>query len=317
MKNIGKKINILFVGFLLLGLYLVHGPIQVAFGAGFDCAKASTDMEKYICKYQEISDLDSILTKVYTERLSQLSGSERTKLVQEQRTWLEERDYCMGHVPDPRWFCVVDSYRSRIVALGGIEQLIEYYGKLCADDEWQCIPAGDFALKNGNQDAALEYYGVMCDADRDGDHGDTCYKKAVLLEQQGRVDEARALYIKTCEFRHHNEACYAAQRLTVGIDENDSWAGLYKNHLGTMLVTKIADSEYRLVIDAYLDHRNSCNFSGSFTVVEGMAEVRPKEANLECKPTLKKSEDDLIFDDIENGCRSMCKTRVFYKSSGF
>ena len=68
---------------LALGLMLLTSP---AFAASFDCAKASTEMEKAICGNPELSALDEEIAEVYR----QLSRDSRyhSLMKDDQRHWL-------------------------------------------------------------------------------------------------------------------------------------------------------------------------------------------------------------------------------------
>lgn len=60
------------------------------FGASFDCAKATTKVEKMICADPELSVLDEKLHIVYKKALGK--SSDKAKLIQEQRDWVKERN---------------------------------------------------------------------------------------------------------------------------------------------------------------------------------------------------------------------------------
>jgi len=61
-------------------------------GPSFDCAKATTTIEKMICADAELSRLDLELGRLYEIALKQAPKPER--LLKQQRTWLKERDRC-------------------------------------------------------------------------------------------------------------------------------------------------------------------------------------------------------------------------------
>ncbi len=62
-------------------------------GAGFNCAKASTPIEKTICADAKLSDLDGFLRVAYKEALSNTSNP--TALKAEQQKWLKSvRNTC-------------------------------------------------------------------------------------------------------------------------------------------------------------------------------------------------------------------------------
>ncbi len=70
-------------------LSLAAGP---AAAAGFDCAKASTPQENWICADPHLSDLDGRMSALYGQLLRQSSGGEKKALRDSQRAWLKMRD---------------------------------------------------------------------------------------------------------------------------------------------------------------------------------------------------------------------------------
>jgi uncharacterized protein len=95
------------------------------FGASFDCAKASSNIEKMICANPELSTLDDNLSKVFKEALK--STNDKDQLKKEQFLWMKERDYCKENV------CVQKSYKNRISELN-IFATDEPKSKLNVDD---------------------------------------------------------------------------------------------------------------------------------------------------------------------------------------
>ncbi|WP_439671216.1 Lysozyme inhibitor LprI N-terminal domain-containing protein [Cupriavidus necator] len=72
-------------------------------GPGFDCAKASSNVEKMICADQTLSDADSVVSDMYKEVLSTAGNPNHVK--QEQRQWLTKvRNACK--TPD----CLAKAY---------------------------------------------------------------------------------------------------------------------------------------------------------------------------------------------------------------
>lgn len=85
----------------------------------FDCAKATSDAEKWVCTDAELSRLDVQLAQRYKQVQS---SPDELDIAAEQRGWIKGRDACMKAV-DPRQ-CLVESYKTRLVELvingGGI-----------------------------------------------------------------------------------------------------------------------------------------------------------------------------------------------------
>jgi uncharacterized protein len=81
----------------------------------FDCAKASSETEKLICKDAELAELDQELASLYQVLLKNLPASEQKRLKAEQRGWVKGRDDCWK-AADLR-ACVASEYRARIMEL--------------------------------------------------------------------------------------------------------------------------------------------------------------------------------------------------------
>ncbi|OOX97237.1 hypothetical protein BOP98_09330, partial [Campylobacter coli] len=62
----------------------------------FDCAKASTKVEKMICndKSGELQKLDRYMAKTYKELRQNLNKNEQNKLLTSQRLWLQTLNQC-------------------------------------------------------------------------------------------------------------------------------------------------------------------------------------------------------------------------------
>lgn len=95
-----QSLSLLIMAFLGL-LY----PVATQ-AASFDCAKASTEVEKMICADPELSKLDEELGKAYSEALKKVPNADALK--QQQLEWMKERNAC-GDTD-----CVEMAYRSRI-----------------------------------------------------------------------------------------------------------------------------------------------------------------------------------------------------------
>lgn len=78
-------------------------------GASFDCAKATTKVEKMICADPELSALDENLSKTFKEALKATEDKEQLK--KEQFAWMRERNLCKDNA------CTQKSYKSRITEL--------------------------------------------------------------------------------------------------------------------------------------------------------------------------------------------------------
>ncbi|MHB8149270.1 MAG: lysozyme inhibitor LprI family protein [Desulfobulbia bacterium] len=83
-----------------------------AWAASFDCAKASTKVEKLICENSTISKLDDELSKVYQDDLLKANEEQKQRLIAEQKHWLKyTRNVCAD---EP---CFKHAYWSRMAEL--------------------------------------------------------------------------------------------------------------------------------------------------------------------------------------------------------
>lgn len=81
----------LTTGMLFIGLMLSFA----AQGASFDCAKATTNLEKQICGNPAISKLDDEIGKLYQNALDKADEEQKQRLVTEQKHWLRHtRNTC-------------------------------------------------------------------------------------------------------------------------------------------------------------------------------------------------------------------------------
>lgn len=81
--------------------------------AGFDCTKASTQIEKAVCADDEVSALDERMSEAFEQRLK--VSTDTRALRRSQRKWLRSiRDSCTGIQTRE---CLVAAYASRIAFL--------------------------------------------------------------------------------------------------------------------------------------------------------------------------------------------------------
>jgi uncharacterized protein len=76
--------------------------------ASFDCAKATSAVERMICSDRLLSRLDDALAKNYRNMLSADFGGSKADLRHSQHKWLSERNRCRDNA------CLVDLYRERV-----------------------------------------------------------------------------------------------------------------------------------------------------------------------------------------------------------
>lgn len=108
-----------------------------AFGASFDCAKATTKIEKMICSDDELIKKDDQLNHFF--KALKISNHLSSDVVQAQRVWLKSRNQCK------KVNCLYDSYNHQLEYL---ESKIEY--QFATDQKESC---GQFVeIFNNNLD---------------------------------------------------------------------------------------------------------------------------------------------------------------------
>ncbi|AOT08179.1 lysozyme inhibitor LprI family protein [Pseudoalteromonas luteoviolacea] len=84
------------------------------FAAGFDCKKASTEVEKLICSDKALSQLDEDMSIAYRNMRAPLYGIERENYLVKQRNWLKQvRNKCQTSK------CLKKVYQARISEING------------------------------------------------------------------------------------------------------------------------------------------------------------------------------------------------------
>lgn len=84
------------------------------FGAGFDCNKASNNVEKTICKEYFLSEKDTTLNSYFNFVKKKMSPKEATTLVSEQINWLKKRNIeCNIDDESDRRECLRNKYNDR------------------------------------------------------------------------------------------------------------------------------------------------------------------------------------------------------------
>ena len=63
----------------------------------FDCAKATTAVEKAICADPQLKQLDNQLSDAYVALKAASSPAEQKMLARSQKRWIAEREYCSGY----------------------------------------------------------------------------------------------------------------------------------------------------------------------------------------------------------------------------
>jgi uncharacterized protein len=94
----------------IAALLLTVSAAAFAAGPSFDCAKASSNVEKMICGNDQLQKLDVALSKNYKSMMAvsdDLPGGAQD-LRQEQKAWVAKRNKCTTEK------CLVDLYSARV-----------------------------------------------------------------------------------------------------------------------------------------------------------------------------------------------------------
>jgi uncharacterized protein len=100
-------------------LSLAATPVQAA---SFDCAKASSQVEKAICANPDLSHVDEVLARAYATALGGLSDDAKAAIQASQREWLgfaalactTDAKPFKAALTDDQQGCLISTYRSRI-----------------------------------------------------------------------------------------------------------------------------------------------------------------------------------------------------------
>ncbi len=95
----------------------VAEPVRAegATGPGFDCAKATSEVEKLLCRDAALAALDRELAAQYQKVLAATRGEERERLTAVERGWVKGRDECWKD--DQARRCIEEAYRTRLAEL--------------------------------------------------------------------------------------------------------------------------------------------------------------------------------------------------------
>ena len=90
-------------------------PLQAQGGPSFDCAKASTPVERTICKSPELAKADRDVSAAYTALAAKLNGAAKDHLVKDQQRWAGNRNRaCTG---EDAAACLKSRYENRFALL--------------------------------------------------------------------------------------------------------------------------------------------------------------------------------------------------------
>lgn len=94
---------------------LFLGMLGTAQAASFPCAKAEAADEKAICATLALNDLDVEMAVRFEILKDLLAMGNRGQLMDDQETWLKERQTCGGEVA-----CLQQAYQTRLKILRGV-----------------------------------------------------------------------------------------------------------------------------------------------------------------------------------------------------
>ena len=99
----------------LLLLVVEATRAQAQGGPSFDCAKASTPVERTICKSPELAKVDRDLATAYAALAAKLGGAAKDHLVKDQQRWVGNRNRaCTG---EDAAACLKSRYENRLALL--------------------------------------------------------------------------------------------------------------------------------------------------------------------------------------------------------
>jgi uncharacterized protein len=92
---------------LIIALFISSGFTTIAQAASFDCAKASTTVEKLICADEKLSVLDDQLTAAY--KTASETATDKAAFKTQQRDWLKKKRNACKNAE-----CLTKTYQARI-----------------------------------------------------------------------------------------------------------------------------------------------------------------------------------------------------------
>ncbi|PIE01298.1 MAG: hypothetical protein CSA79_00920 [Thiothrix nivea] len=142
--------------------------------AGFDCRKASTDVEDAICNDDETRNIDLALNHTFNKTIAQLPPSAQQTLEEHQKDWLKQRDrYIRQHCFNPSnqgqtTQCIRRYYQQRITALTRIpSNLLHQVNVFDPPTNVRATPNGDIICQIRQQQTITVYNEAV--RERDGD----------------------------------------------------------------------------------------------------------------------------------------------------
>jgi uncharacterized protein len=145
-----------------------------AHAASFDCAKASTDVERMICASGDLSALDETLAGYYRAAQDTLPGA-KSCMQSDQRTWLAQtRNRCRDEA------CLKEAYLDRLSELDKVQPARR-------GGEPMALPVRPFLV------------GIIPPTDRKPDPVESDPAQAPMLAVTGRLQEGEGGFVLTAE----------------------------------------------------------------------------------------------------------------------
>lgn len=96
---------------------LLAWPAVAQQGPSFDCAKASTDIERAICKDDKLAAADRAMAVAYTTLVAKLEGPAKEHLVRDQGQWIVDRNRSCTAIAYDVTYCLKQRYAARLETL--------------------------------------------------------------------------------------------------------------------------------------------------------------------------------------------------------
>jgi uncharacterized protein len=113
-----------FVRTVVAGFALAVGAASASAAPSFDCAKASEEAEKAICKDAKLADLDAAIARAYAAATARLKGAAAKALQEDQRSFVAIRDQSFG-LPD---YSLAERLQGRLTFLESVAKALPASG---------------------------------------------------------------------------------------------------------------------------------------------------------------------------------------------
>ena len=142
MLNQFSLLTLVSACLVLAGSAAAWASTTCAIEPSFDCSRAGNEVEQLVCSNNTLAELDNQLAGVYQTALENFPAAELSRLQDEQRDWLKERNGCGTSEDAVR--CVRHAYESRITLLqiqGGLLTVPEPVQYSCSSGKYDYLTA--------------------------------------------------------------------------------------------------------------------------------------------------------------------------------